>query len=313
MSVYFMPGPQDSFLSGILTWIKTGKRPRPSFPRAVQFQTLSVCNARCIFCCHRHSPELIPHGRMDDALINKIIAECGRHKLAAGRISPYLTNEPLQDKRMPAILHNIHQTCGPFVKTKINTNASLLDENMSQQLLDSGLTYLWISVNGYSPETYRESMDLDFDTVMRNIDVFLDMKKTLGRKRPKVIITTIKTKLVENELEKAREYWAQRDVSFKIHHLDNRTGESVTSDLRVATERGKLKPKRACDLFLKQAYIVENGDMIICCHDWRQSVVVGNITNSSIAEVWNSDHFKKLIYEYYAEKFDNLEICRNCM
>ena len=313
MAVYFMPKPEDSYLAGIFNWIKTGRRPRPSFPRAVQFQTLSTCNARCIFCCHRHSPKEIPHGRMADAMINKIIAECGRHKFAAGRISPCLTNEPLQDKRMPDIIRSIHKHCGPFVKTKINTNASLLNEDMSRRLLDSGLTYLWISVNGYSPETYRESMDLDFTAVMDNINVFLDMKKTLGRKRPKVVITTIRTKLVENELEKAREYWAQRDVVFKIHHLDNRTGEDLTADLRVSEEQGKLKPKRKCDLFLKQAYIVENGDMIICCHDWRQSVVVGNITNSSISEVWNSDHFKKLIYEYYAEKFNNLEICRNCM
>ena len=313
MSVYFMPKPEDSGLANILTWIKTGRRPRPSFPRAVQFQTLSTCNARCIFCCHKHSPKEIPHGRMDDALLKKIIAECAAHKWAVGRISPYLTNEPLQDKRMPEIIRAIAKQCGPLVKTKINTNASLLDEDMGRRLLDSGLTHLWISVNGYSPETYHESMDLDFATVMDNINTFLDMKKTLRRKRPKVIITTIKTKLVENELDKARAYWAQRDVTFKLHHLDNRTGEGVTADLRMAGERQKLKPKRSCDLFLKQAYIVENGDMIICCHDWRQSVKVGNIARSSIAEVWNSDHFKRLIYEYYAEKFDNLEICRNCM
>ena len=308
MARYYMPQPEDGLLKKITTWAKTGKRFRPSFPRAVQFQTLSTCNAKCVFCPHFQSPKEIPHGRMEDALIQKIIAECGKHMV--GRVSPYLTNEPLQDKRMPDILKAIKKASWFPVKTKINTNAGLLTESMSERLLASGLDQLWISVNGYSPETYRESMGLDFATTMANIDTFLDMKKTLGRSRPKVIITTIRTKLVEHELENAKDYWAKRDVKFSIHHLDNRSGEDVTGDIRPTNQT--FARKRNCDLFLKQAYIVENGDMIICCHDWRQSVKVGNIANSSISEVWNSDYFKGLIYEYYSEKFDNLEICRNC-
>ncbi|SBW10163.1 Radical SAM domain protein [uncultured delta proteobacterium] len=309
MARYYMPGPDEGLLQKIFTWARTGKRFRPSFPRAVEFQTLSTCNATCIFCPHSQSPKEIPHGRMDDSLIHKIIDECAKHMV--GRISPYLTNEPLMDKRMPDILREIKKKCVFPVKTKINTNAGLLTEDVAKKLIEAKLDQLWISVNGYSEETYRESMGLDFSRTMTNINTFLDMKKTMGAKRPKVIVTTIRTKLVENELEKAREYWAARDVDFRIHSLDNRSGEEAASALRP--EARKPAPKRNCDLFLKQAYIVENGDMIICCHDWRQTVKVGNVAKTSISEVWNSDYFKGLIYEYYSEKFDNIEICRNCM
>ena len=308
MARYYMPGPEDGFLKKIFTWAKTGKRFRPSFPRTVEFQTLSTCNAKCIFCPHSQNPKEIPHGRMEDALIHKIIDECSKHMV--GRISPYLTNEPLMDKRMPWILQEIKKKARFPVKTKINTNAGLLTEEVGAKLIDAKLDQLWISVNGYSEETYRESMGLDFNVSMNNINAFLDMKKTLGAKRPKVIVTTIRTKVVEHELEKAKEFWASRDVDFRIHSLDNRSGEESTSAIRPDSR--KVTPKRNCDLFLKQAYIVENGDMIICCHDWKQTVVVGNVAKTSIGEVWNSDYFKGLIYEYYAEKFDNLEICRYC-
>lgn len=303
-----MPGPDDGFLQKVFTWARTGKRFRPSFPRAVEFQTLSTCNAKCVFCPHFQSPKEIPHGRMEDALIHKIIAECSRHMV--GRISPYLTNEPLMDKRMPWILSEIKKKCIFPVKTKINTNAGLLTEETGRKLIEARLDQLWISVNGYSEETYRESMGLDFRISMDNINTFLDMKKTLGAKRPKVIVTTIRTKIVEGELEKAREYWAVRGVDFRIHSLDNRSGEEAASAIRPDSRT--FNCKRNCDLFLKQAYIVENGDMIICCHDWKQTVVVGNVAKTSISEVWNSDYFKGLIYEYYAGKFDNLEICRYC-
>ena len=56
MAEYYMPKPGTGLLNKIWTWLKTGKRFRPSFPRTVEFQTLSVCNAKCIFCPHSQSP-----------------------------------------------------------------------------------------------------------------------------------------------------------------------------------------------------------------------------------------------------------------
>lgn len=305
MARYFMPERGASYANKVWTWLKTGKRFRPSFPRTVEFQTLSACNARCVFCPHALSPELIPHGRMEDGLIEKIVDECGRHFV--NRINPYLTNEPLMDRRMPGILRLIRKKTPFFTKTKINTNAALLTEEMGRKLLESGLSQMWFSVNGYSPETYRASMNLDFAATMRNIDAFLELKQKLGKKRPSLRVTTIHTKLVEHELADAEKYWAERNVPFTVHNMDNRAGDGV-SEIAPSAHKRKLN----CDLFLKQAYIVENGDMILCCHDWRQTVVLGNVAERSIKDVWNSPTFLDRIYEYYAGNFENLEICRNC-
>ncbi|MDQ7836575.1 MAG: SPASM domain-containing protein [Humidesulfovibrio sp.] len=307
MAEYFMPEPMDGALKKLWAWVSTGKRFRPAFPRAVQFQTLSACNARCAFCPHGQTPREVPHGRMDDAIFYKIVDECSRHFIT--RISPYLTNEPLLDERMPRMLSYITKKKMPGTKTKINSNGALLTHELSREILASGLDSLWFSVNGYSPETYRASMDLDLDRTLGNIDAFLDLRDRIGGKRPRVVITTLHTRIVEPELDYARKYWEPRGVVFKIHHMDNRAGEVVAGN---RPGDGDPALKRGCDLFLKQAYIVENGDMILCCHDWRQSVVVGNIRNRSIAEVWNSERFTTLIREYFAEDFSNLEICRAC-
>jgi MoaA/NifB/PqqE/SkfB family radical SAM enzyme len=242
---------------------------------------------------------------MEDGLIHKIVDECSRHFV--GRISPYLTNEPLMDKRMPDILRFIRNSAPFFTKTKINTNAALLTEEMSRKLLDSGLSQVWFSVNGYSPETYKASMNLDFTTSMRNIDFFLTLKKRLNKRRPGVRVVTLRTQLIAHELEGAARYWAERGVDFRVHHMDNRAGDGVS---QIAY--GDAPFKRDCDLFLKQAYIVENGDMILCCHDWRQTVVLGNVAETSIRTVWNSPVFLDHIYEYLAGNFERMDICRNC-
>ncbi|AAS94666.1 radical SAM/SPASM domain-containing protein [Nitratidesulfovibrio vulgaris] len=305
MARYYMPAEGDSYLKKVWTWATTGKRFRPSFPRTIEFQTLSTCNAKCIFCPHKHSPKDIPHGRMDDALFRKIVDECARHFV--GRVSPYLTNEPLMDKRMPEMLRYIHDKMPFFTKSKINTNAALLTEETGEALIRAGLTHLWISVNGYSPETYRTSMDLDLDRTLTNIDTFLATKRRLGAKNPKVIVTTVETNIVKPELDYARKYWKERDIVFKVHAMDNRAGaDSLTF------KASKPKLKRNCDLFLKQAYIVENGDMIICCHDWKQTVKVGNVAETSIKEVWNSRYFTDLIRDYVRGDYSRLGICAKC-
>ncbi|MEF2145481.1 MAG: radical SAM/SPASM domain-containing protein [Desulfovibrionaceae bacterium] len=300
-----MPNETDGYLSQLLHWKKTGKRPRPSFPRAIQIMTDSRCNAQCLFCGYTEVHKSLPQGQMEDDLFYKIVDECSRHWI--GRISPYLMNEPLLDQRMPDFISYINRKRKPVTKVKINTNGALLTESMSERLVDSGLRHLWVSVQGYSEESYRTSMNLSLSRVLENIDRFLDIRDRKGKKLPKISITTLHTSLVENELDYARKYWADRDVTFKIHKLDNRSGKDL-SDLGVT----KPRLRRNCDLFLKQAYVLYNGDMILCCHDWRRSVVLGNVAEQGIAAVWNSERFVRIIREYFAGEYRNCEICRTC-
>lgn len=306
-----MPVPGESSLNGLYSWLFKGKRPRPQFPRAVLTQTISRCNAKCIFCCHSTEPEAIQHGRMEDGLINKIIDEIGQNKFWMGRFSPFLINEPLMDTRMPEILARARKVCGPLLKTEITTNAGLLTEDVARRLIDAKLSQLWISVNGYTKETYEATMGIDYDKSMANIQGFLDLKKRMGARRPSVYISTVITNITEGERDMARAFWADKDVELEMHEVDNRIGESKAKELRSSAHTN-VDLRRHCKHFLKKCYIIENGDMIICCNDWRHTVVVGNVVDKSIREVWNSKHFKELIYEFYAHNYSNLEICRTC-
>lgn len=242
---------------------------------------------------------------MEDDLFKKIIDETSKHFI--GRVSPYLMNEPLMDKKIPERIAYIEKNKRPFTKTKINTNGALLTADMSERLVESGLRHLWVSVQGYSQETYSQSMGIKKFNILENIDRFLDIRDKKGGKRPKLSITTLDTTIVHDELEYAKKHWAERDVTFKIHQLDNRAGDDISE---LSARKPKLR--RNCDLFLKQAYVLYNGDVIICCHDWRRTVVIGNLKEQSLKEIWNSERFIKLIREYQSGDFSNLKICKTC-
>lgn len=305
MAEYYMPAEDEGRIRQLINWRKTKRRPRPSFPRAVQIQTTSLCNARCVFCGYMDTYKVLPQGHMDDDLFKKIADECCSHYV--GRISTYLMNEPLVDPKQAERLAYINRKKKFVTKTKINTNGALMTPDVSEALIESGLRHVWVSVQGYSEDTYRQSMGLSLTKVLDNIDALLDLKEKKNAKFPKVSVTTLDTKIVHDEIEYARKYWADRDVRFKIHHVDNRRGTDLGE---LSMHEQKLK--RNCDLFLKQAYILYNGDMIICCHDWRRTVVLGNVREQSISEIWNSDRFKRIIREYQAGNYRNCKVCAKC-
>jgi 2-iminoacetate synthase ThiH len=91
---YYIEQPGD----GLLTILrkKMTRRPVPSFPRTLQIQTVTGCQADCIFCPFGETFDFQPKGRMDPELFNRIIAEAKQHGVR--RISPYLMNEPFIDK-----------------------------------------------------------------------------------------------------------------------------------------------------------------------------------------------------------------------
>ncbi len=178
MAEYYMPAEGEGLLTTLKKRLIEHKRPRPAFPRAIQIQTDSRCNARCVFCGYTDTHKSLPQGAMDEDLFKKIIDECGHHWI--GRISPYLMNEPLMDRNLPDKIAYINARRKPITKTKINSNGALLTEDMSEGLVKAGLRHLWISVQGYSEETYRQSMNLSLAKTLDNIDRFLDIRARLG-------------------------------------------------------------------------------------------------------------------------------------
>ena len=69
-------------------------------PDHVQIQTITGCNARCIFCPNNKTRKKIRTGiRMDWDLYRSIVDQCV--ELNVRRYSVYLMNEPMLDKELP--------------------------------------------------------------------------------------------------------------------------------------------------------------------------------------------------------------------
>src|SRR5215813_7314696 len=126
----------------------------PLFTR-IQIQTVSWCNRSCIFCPSGKFP--VDKVFMPVAVYHRIIDQLQALNYA-GRISPYLMNESLLDRRLPELIAYTRAQC-PASWIAINTNGDALSERLLERLFEAGLNSL--DVNAYdSPTQHAEHLAL---------------------------------------------------------------------------------------------------------------------------------------------------------
>ena len=190
-------------------------------PDHIQIQTITGCNANCIFCPNGKTRRPIPKGRRMDwdmyrSIVDQSIA------LGVRRYSVYLMNEPMLDHELPQRVAYISSRIKKPQYVKVTSHGGLLTERMARGLLDAGLSKLKISVQSLNPKTYRELMGLDLDKTLRNIYRFLNLKKQGGYKLPRLEIVTVDLIQTRPDIPRIRQYCQTRGMTLYIERFENR-------------------------------------------------------------------------------------------
>jgi len=204
MRRYYLP--QDTgTMGGLFRRLVRKERPLPDFPRVIQIQTRTGCNARCVFCPNSLLVDSIPNEVMEWELFTKIADEITQYPVS--RISPYLMNEPLMDRDLPKKIRYLAERKQPGAVIKINSNGALLDREMGEGLIESGLDRINFSVHGLNRETYESQMvGMRLEKVLENIDRFIQLKTRKGAEKPRVRVTMVRTQAIEAELPEILSY-----------------------------------------------------------------------------------------------------------
>jgi molybdenum cofactor biosynthesis enzyme MoaA len=277
-------------------------------PDHIQIQTITGCNAKCIFCPNGKTRRPIPKGRrMDWDLYRSIVDQ----SIALGirRYSVYLMNEPLLDHELPQRVAYISSRIKKPQYIKVTSHGGLLTERMARGLLDSGLDKLKISVQSLNAQKYREIMGLDLDKTLRNIDRFLDLKKQGGYKLPRLEIVMVD--LIQNhpEIPNIRQYCRERDIKLYIERFENRADHLKIRETGASVQ--KIMSFSWCRRMMEQVYVLYDGRMLQCCADWEQRSVMGDLTREKLADVWYGRHYSDYRQRFAAGDIKGM-ICTCC-
>jgi len=235
-------------------------------------------------------------GSMNDGTFHRILNEITEPRIPVRFIrwgEPFLHPKILEYSRL------VKERGLPL---HITTNGQLLDEGMMQALVDMELDSIIFSMQGYDREGYkRNRVGGDYDVLFRNIRKLVRLRGC--REKPFIMVTTT----VDNPNSKDTEYF----MSYWNRIVDKvRVGRTVLSWFDDKILSNLDHP--VCYEPFRQLSFNWNGDVTACCGDYDGLLVVGNIHQSSLLELWNSKLLEAIRTIVSCGCYNYLTLCGKC-
>ncbi|WP_280921208.1 radical SAM/SPASM domain-containing protein [Methanolobus bombayensis] len=260
------------------------------------------CNLKCIMCPREIMTR--KEGVMDLELFKKVIDDTTKFK------KPYLltlhfSGEPLINKKLPEMIRYAKDKGVPIVK--FNSNAMLLDEKMSEQILGSGLDILTIAIESTKDIHDKFRVGSDFEQVTRNVQNIVEMKKKKGLKKPSIRVQMLTSKDTdEKDIQAGIDLWEPIVDYVKIESISTAGGQ-------IEDFGSTRSQKKLCKEIWTNMVILWNGDVTVCCVDHNAALKVGNVNESSIEEIWNGEKYQRLRDLHRKGDLDKIPLCDSCL
>lgn len=260
-----------------------------AFPRFVEIQTVTACNAACTVCPHPDVHATLPRGIMSQELFTRLIDECAPHQDGM-TIAPYLNGEPFLDRRLAERIRYINDHC-PRANVEVSTNVSLLDTRARERLHGLRIDELRLSVFGFTAGTHQLTMPgLRFDRVMENLAGLAEdhlLRAAVGHVG---VVLLDHPAVSEQDVARAERFCA--DNGFELYRWGVLDRSRNVAGISNGIYRDRVV---GCDQrrHLERLHVRFDGTVILCCQDWRAEMVLGSLDSTSIAELWHSPAYNK--------------------
>ena len=267
----------------------------PEFPLHLDIETIDACNLRCKMCGATYTGR--SYDTMTDSVFRAIIdegAENGLYAVGFGYCSESLMDKTLVDK--------IHYARDKgIMDLRLTTNGLLLnDAKMTgytsnvKDLLESGLTFLSVSIDAATPETYKLIRHHDLAWLEETVDILMARRKG---DLPIIRVSFCCMPVNVHEADAFVEKWINR-----VDYIDIQRYTDV--EVFLAIHNGKtVKSKPAEGFFCYQPWqrlsIAANTKIAPCCTFLgREIEPLGTAGKDSIQSAWQSprmNHIREML------------------
>jgi sulfatase maturation enzyme AslB (radical SAM superfamily) len=295
-------GVESEYKENRKLWTDYAKNQHVSdFPLHVDIELASICNLQCPM-CYTISPEFkekVNTTRMDFELYKKLIDECASSGVYSIRLS--LRGESFLHKRILDCVRYAKEKGIKEVSTL--TNGVRLDEEMFKDIMDAGIDWITISIDGVG-ETYEQiRKPAKFDRTVEKITNFEKIKKAAGRVKPVIKIQSILPAIEDNP----QEFY---DIFAPISDM---VSANPLIDFMQSTSKLPKIENFSCPQIYQRLVVGADGLCMMCANDEDQQIVVGDTNKESLHDIWHGKEMTRVrsIHRRCAG-VDELTACSEC-
>ena len=234
----------------------------------------------------------------------------------------YFQGEPFLH---PKFLDMIRYANGSGVFTATSTNAHYINEKNVDQIIDSGLKQMIVSMDGLSQEVYEDyRIGGSLEKVQKGLILLLRRKKERGKTFPRIILQFLVTGKNEHQIPDLKK-WADKigvdELQLKSTQIYGfESGSELIPKNQdysryVPNGNGTWKLKKEiqnkCWRMWQGAVLTWDGRMLPCCFDKDGQHVMGKIQDNSMKDIWRNASYNTFRKQLLHDR-TQIEICKNC-
>ena len=277
------------------------------FPDRVTVELTNDCNVSCSFCNRQKIKMDI--GYISDDLYYKIIDEMSLHLPI--KLVPFFRGEPLMHPHfIDYMKYAKEKGIGPI---QIASNALLLNDDMQDKIIQAGVDYISFSLDTLDTDLYKCTRKYgDLQISSKNVEQFGNKCKELrkkGIKTPTLQVSTINLKEYIPGQKDFIDKWLKYVDVVRAYEEHDDKGRLV--DPKVREKFDVFSDRKPCRKIFTDMIIYWDGKTALCNYDWDEDEVLGDISQSSIETVWNSDKYENIRKMHNLNNI-NKDICKEC-
>jgi radical SAM protein with 4Fe4S-binding SPASM domain len=192
-----------------------------------------------------------------------------------------------------------------IIDVMLNTNAVLLNEELSRNLIEAGLDKIFFSFDSPFKEKYEKiRIGAKFENTLNNIKSLVDIRNNMGKTSPLTRVSMVLMDSNRNEYNKFVELF--KNIVDVVAYVEYR---EPTANAKYKIDYEK---KFACSQLWQRMFIAWNGDVIPCCVDSEKEMIINNIHKDSIKNIWNSNKYNNLRKNHKNGEWYKENRCREC-
>ncbi len=280
------------------------------FPELISIEITSACNSKCVMCPRDQLTRKIQHIPLE--IFDKIISDCKGKPLK--KINLFWFGDPLCNPDVIYCLEKIRKEL-PQVKIYVSTNAELLDDNKTDEIIERNLIdVINFDIDGIKKETYEKiRVGVNFDRVIKNVHYFINKKKELHAKKPQIRATIIKMSGTANEIDEFKSYWSQYVDKVDVNDYNTWLGNKEDNNIGSALEKSqKGYFKYPCTHPWTELVFSADGIAGLCCLDYNLTARLGSVMERSIEEIWKGEELNSYRQRMIKLEYGKIDCCKGC-